>query len=83
MTNQNFNTILAKALSDKRRREYEEEQVKYLNGLTLGSIEGLSDDAKLMLYLNPKIVNDLAASILNNNRLMALVKVKRLTEDGE
>lgn len=81
MTNPEFNTILAKALSDARQREYEEEQAKYLNGLTLGSIEGLSDDAKLLIYLNPKIVNDLAAAILNNNRLMALVNNKRLTAE--
>ena len=56
-------------------------QTEYLNSLSLGSIEGLNDDAKLLIYLNPKIINDLAASILETNRLMEQVRIKHLTPE--
>lgn len=79
MANPQFNTILAEALAKERQMKYEMEQEEYLNSLSLGAIEGLSDDAKMLIYMNPKIINDLAAAILGNNQLMAITKVKRLT----
>lgn len=44
----------------------DDETRKYLNNLKLGEIPDLTDDAKLLIYLNPRIINKLAETLSKN-----------------
>lgn len=50
-------------------------ETEYLDELKLGQITGLSADAKMLIYLNPRIINDLSASIQNSRDLFTIVRV--------
>lgn len=61
------------------RSTYQAETEPELNKLRLGEISGLSYDAKMLIYLNPKLISRLAV-ILNDHADEDVIRLAIVTK---